>query len=56
MILYEHFMFAVGYVALIMLLVVVLGVGGLLLLMTVSIALITYYPIMLIQYLVNKFN
>ena len=51
---YETFVFFVVGLALFILLLTIIGIGGLLTVTTVSIAMINYYPIRWIDWLVSK--
>ena len=53
---YETFVLTIGYVAFILFLLAVIGIGGVLTVIAAGIALVGYYPIKMIDYILNKFK
>ena len=53
---YETFVLTIGYIAFILFLLAVIGIGGVLTVIAAGIALVGYYPINLSDWVVSKFK
>ena len=53
---YEAFVLTIGYIAFILFLLAVIGVGGVLTIIAAGIALVGYYPIKFSDWVVSKFK
>ena len=53
---YETFVLAIGYIAFILFLLAVIGIGGVLTVIAAGIALVGYYPIKFSDWVVSKFK
>lgn len=56
MTLFQKFLLLLGYISVFVMLLTLLTVGGLLTVMCALVSIITYYPITLVDYLLNKFK
>ena len=53
---YETFVLTIGYIAFILFLLAVIGIGGVLTVIAAGIALVGYYPIKLSAWFIGKFK
>ena len=53
---YETFVLTIGYIAFILFLLTVIGIGGVLTVISAAVCLVGYYPIKLSDYILNKFK
>ena len=53
---YETFVLAIGYIAFILFLLTVIGIGGVLTVIAAGIALVGHYPIKMSDWVVSKFK
>ena len=53
---YETFVLAIGYIAFILFMLAVIGIGGVLTIIAAGIALVGYYPIKFSDWVVSKFK
>ena len=53
---YETFVLTIGYIAFILFMLAVIGIGGVLTVIAAGIALVGYYPINLSDWVVSKFK
>ena len=53
---YETFVLAIGYIASILFMLAVIGIGGVLTVIAAGIALVGYYPIKMSDWVVSKFK
>ena len=56
MINYEAFVLIIGYIAFILFLLAVIGIGGVLTIIAAGIALVGYYPIKMSDWIIGKFK
>lgn len=54
--LFQKFLLLLGYIFLVIMVTTLLTVGGALTIIAVLVSIITYYPITLVDYLLNKFK
>ena len=53
---YETFVLTIGYIAFILFMLVVIGIGGVLTVIAAGIALVGYYPIKMSDWVLSKFK
>ena len=53
---YETFVLTIGYIAFILFILAVIGIGGALTIIAAGIALVVYYPIKLSDWIIGKFK
>ena len=53
---YETFVLTIGYIAFILFMLAVIGIGGVLTVISVAVCLVGYYPIKVSDWVVSKFK
>ena len=53
---YETFVLTIGYIAFILFMLAVVGIGGVLTVISAAVCMVGYYPIKFSDYILNKFK